>query len=103
MLSEPVAVPIEKADLSPTSAYGAVLLTAVQALSLELGTLRHEAGPEVSARLAGAEDELAAIHDEMRQQQQEINELLAGAGSSRVGMMRRFLSALPLATVLTNP
>jgi len=103
MLSEPVAVSMEKADLSPTSAYGAVLLTALQALSLELDTVRHEAGPEVSARLAGAEDELAAIQDEMRQQQQEISELLAGAGSGRVSVMRRFLAALPLATLLTNP
>lgn len=93
---------IENAGLAARSAYSATLLTAVQALSLELDTVRQEAGPEVSARLAGAEDELAAIHDEMRQQQQEISELLAGAGSGRAGMMRRFLATLPLATLLTT-
>jgi len=105
VLFEPVAQSIEsveRVELTPSSAYSATLLTAVQALSLELDTVRHEAGPEVSARLAGAEEELAAIHDEMRQQQEEITELLAGVGSSRAGMMRRFLSALPLATLLTS-
>ncbi len=102
MLSEPVAIPIERAESSVHSAYSATLLTAVQALTLELDTVRHEAGPEVSARLAGAEDELAAIHDEMRQQQQEISALLAGSDSGRVVMIRRFLSTLPLATLLTT-
>jgi len=102
VLSEPVVLPIEKADLSPQSAYSATLLTAVHALSQELGTVRHEVAPDVSQRLAGAEEELAAIHDEMRQQQQEINDLLAGADSGRAGMMRRFLSTLPLATLLTT-
>ena len=93
---------IEDAELASHSAYSATLMTAVQALGLELETVRDEADPEVSARLAGAEDELAAIHDEMRQQQQEITDLLAGAGSGRAGMMRRFLSTLPLATLLTS-
>jgi PAS domain-containing protein len=102
VLSEPVAISTGEADTTPSSAYSAVLLTAVQALSRELDTVRQEAGPEISARLAGAEDELSAIHEEMRQQQQEIDELLTGVGSSRTGMMRRFLSTLPLATVLTT-
>ena len=78
------------------------LLAAVQALGLELGTVRAQGGAEFSARLADAEDELAAIHDEIRQQQQDIEALLNGADSGRAAMMRRFLSALPLATVLTS-
>ena len=78
-------------------------LTAVQALSQELDTVRNAADPETSARLAGAEDELAAIHDEMHQQQQEMTELLTGVGAGRTGMLRRFLSTLPLATVVTGP
>ena len=102
MLSEPVAVP-ETTDLSAHTAFSTTLLTALQALSLELDSVRHESGPEVSARLAGAEDELAAIHDEMRQQQQEIGELLTGVSTGRAGMLRRFLSTLPLATLVTNP
>jgi PAS domain-containing protein len=95
-------MPTETDDLAPPPAYGATLRTAVQALRLELDTVRHEADPEVSARLADAEDELAAIQDEMRQQEQEISELLTGAGANRLGMMRRFLSTLPVATLLTT-
>jgi PAS domain-containing protein len=102
VLSKPVAMSVEKPESAPHSTFSTTLLTAVQALGLELDAVRKEAGPEVSARLAGAEDELAAIHDEMRQQQQEISELLAGVGADRIGMMRRFLSTLPLATVLTT-
>lgn len=103
MLSEPVTISVDDARSTSSQAFGATLLTAVQALSRELDTVRQEAGPEVSARLAGAEDELAAIHDEMRRQQQEISELLSGTGSSRAAMVRRFLATLPLATVLTTP
>jgi PAS domain-containing protein len=102
VLSEPVAMTVDTAGLAPPSAMGNTILSAVQALSAELGSVRDEVGPEASARLAGAEDELAAIRDEMRQQQQEIGELLAGVGSGRVGMMRRFLATLPLATLLTS-
>ena len=102
MLSEPASRSGAGAELTSRSAYSSTLLTAVQALSLELGTVRDEVGPEVLQRLAGAEAELAAIHDELRLQQQEIHDLLAGAGSARAGMMRRFLAMLPLATVLTS-
>jgi len=93
---------VDESELAPHSSLSATLLTAVHALSLELDAVRQQAGPEVSARLAGAEAELAAIHDEMRQQQQEISELLSGVGSSRVRMLRRFLSTLPLATLVTS-
>jgi len=100
MLSEPVALS-EELD-SELSTSTSVLLSAVQAVSSELDVVRHEAGPEVSARLAGAEEELLAIHDEMRQQQQQIGELLSGTRSGRAAMMRRFLATLPLAAVLTS-
>ena len=102
MLSKPVVMSVEKPESEPHSVFSATLLTAVQALGLELDAVRQEVGPEVSARLAGAEDELAAIHDEMRQQQQEISELLSGVGGGRVALMRRFLATLPLATLLTT-
>jgi PAS domain S-box-containing protein len=98
MLTEPGATAI--ASLLPTQ--GQILLAAVQALSAELDTVRQQVDPEVSAQLAGAEEELAAIHDEMRRQQGEIETLLAGADSNRAALIRRFLSALPLATVLTS-
>lgn len=87
-------------DQLPT--YSQTLLDAIAALGHQLDTVRRESDPETSARLAGAEDELAAIHDEMRQQQEEIERLINGAGSSRTAMMRRFLSSLPLATILTS-
>jgi PAS domain-containing protein len=102
VLSKPEAIPIERPNLDPHAAYSTTLLTAVQELSLALETVRHEVGPEASAQLAGAEDELAAIHDEMRQQQQEISDRLSGAESGRAGMVRRFLATLPLATLLTT-
>jgi PAS domain-containing protein len=104
MLSESAAPApsISEPSLARLPDYGQTLLAAVQALGHELDSVRREADPEISARLAGAEDELAAIHDEMRQQQQEIERLLNGAGSSRSAMMRRFLSSLPLATFLTS-
>jgi len=103
MLLEPVASQV--VDPNPTllpAQGGDTLLAAVQALSLELGAVRQDADPTTSARLAGAEDELAAIHDELRQQQEEIESLLTGDGFSPPVMMRRFLSALPLATILTD-
>jgi PAS domain-containing protein len=99
MSSEPVttALPTPSELLQ-----GQTLLAAVRQLSLELDAVRADAGPEFSARLSGAEDELAAIEDEMRQQQHEIEDLLNGAGSHRSAMMHRFLSSLPLATVVTG-
>jgi PAS domain-containing protein len=101
VLSDPVTLSDETVD-SQLSTSTTVLLDAVRAVSSELDFVRHEVGPDVSARLAGAEDELVAIHDEMRQQHQEIGELLAGARSGREAMMRRFLATLPLAAVLTS-
>jgi PAS domain-containing protein len=103
VLSEPVATSVGGAGVTPLAALGSTLLTAVQALGRELDTVQLTVDPEVSARLAGAKDELAAIHDEMHQQQLEISELLAGVGSSRAAMIRRFLSTIPLATLLTSP
>jgi PAS domain-containing protein len=102
MRSESAAPLATEQSLSQLPDYGQTLLAAVRALGHELDTVRREADPEISARLAGAEDELAAIHDEMRQQQEEIERLVNGAGSSRSAMMRRVLSSLPLATILTS-
>jgi PAS domain-containing protein len=102
VLSEPVATSADEPDATPLTALGSTLLTAVQALGRELDTVQKEVDARASARLGGARDELAAIHDEMHQQQLEISELLAGAGSSRAAMIRRFLSTIPLATVLTS-
>jgi PAS domain-containing protein len=102
MLSESAAPSVTEPGSSRLPDYGHTLLAAVQALGHELDTVRRAADPEISARLVGAEDELAAIHDEMRQQQEEIERLINGVGSSRSGMMRRFLSSLPLATILTS-
>jgi PAS domain-containing protein len=98
MLTEPGATSI--ASMLPMQ--GQTLLAAVQALSAELDTVRRQVDPEISAQLAGAEDELAAIHDEMRHQQEEIEDLLAGTDSHRSALARRCLSGLPLATVLTS-
>jgi PAS domain-containing protein len=102
MLSESAAPSATEPSLSRLPEYGNTLLAAVQALGHELDTVRRAVDPEISARLIGAEDELAAIHDEMRQQQDEIERLINGAGSSRSALMRRFLSSLPLATILTS-
>ena len=98
MLTEPGVA--SAASLLPEQ--GQTLLAALQALSVELDTVRHQIDPEISAQLAGAEDELAAIQDEMRRQQEEVENLLSGADSHRSALTRRFLSALPLATVLTS-
>jgi PAS domain-containing protein len=89
-------------DGESVSEFGAILMTAMQEVRRELDSVREEIGPEISARLAGAKDELAAIYDEMHQQQQEIRALLTEAGSSRAGLLRRFLATLPLATLLTT-
>lgn len=95
------AAPAPDPDPAAVSAFIS-LMTAVEVLSLELNSVRHEASDETSARLAAAGDELAAIQDEMYRQQQEIEFLLGEAEISRAIIMRRFLASLPLATVLTS-
>ena len=102
MLTVPVSKSSGDMDGESVSEFGATLLIAMQALSRELDSVREEIGPEISARLTGAKDELAAIYDEMHQQQQEIRFMLTEAGSSRAGLLRRFLATLPLATLLTT-
>jgi PAS domain-containing protein len=103
VVAESTATPDTELVLSPLSATSQTLLEAIQALGLELDSVRQEGTPQTSARLAVAEDELTAIHDEMRHQQEEIESQLVETASSRIAMVRRFLSSLPLATILTNP
>ena len=102
-MAESTATSDTELVLSPLSATSLTLLDAIQALGLELDTVRQEGGAQTSARLAVAEDELTAIHDEMRHQQEEIESQLVETASSRIAMVRRFLSSLPLATILTSP
>jgi PAS domain-containing protein len=85
------------------STLSSTLLAAVRALARELDAVRDGGGNAVMTRLDCADDELATIEDELRQQQQEIQDLLAGVGSGRATTIRRFLAALPLATLLTSP
>jgi PAS domain S-box-containing protein len=78
------------------------LVAAVSVLSHELRTVRHEGSEELSARLAAADDELAAVHEEIRRQQQIIEDLLSDAPGGQAATTRRFLRDLPLATILTD-
>lgn len=104
MLLEPEAGSVDEQVATPSSERGSVLLTAVEALRQQLQVVHAgaDSDADTAARLALAQDELAAIHDEIQQQQEEIAELLSGARFSPGKASQRFLATIPLATVRTD-
>jgi PAS domain-containing protein len=88
-------------DAAAASVFGD-LVEAVDVLSRELHTVRRESSAELSVRLAAAAAELDAVQDEIRRQQQIIEDLLGDTPSARASTTRRFLADLPLATIVTD-
>jgi PAS domain S-box-containing protein len=98
-------MPVESVSPAGSDVVAAVfgdLVAAVEVLSHELHALRQEGSAEVSARLTAADDELAAIQDEIHEQRQIIEDLLGDTPPARVSAARRFLADLPLATIVTD-